>query len=179
MVSRLVEGKGFDVLLDAIERLDTNDLSVLIAGDGPLRDYLITEIRSRGLDQTVFLLGYREDIPEVMSGCGLLVLSSFREGTPLVIIEAMATGLPVVATDIAGVPELINEEETGSLVEPGVVDDLASEIARLVESSERRRQFGTAGRRRIEHFSTERMVSDYSEMYHELLSTNYTHRQRY
>ncbi|MDR5674211.1 glycosyltransferase family 4 protein [Halalkaliarchaeum sp. AArc-GB] len=170
MVSRLVEGKGFDVLLDAVERLDANDLSVLIAGDGPLRDYLMTEIRSRGLDQTVFLLGYREDIPEVMSGCDLLVLPSFREGTPLVIIEAMATGLPVLATNIAGIPEIVDQEETGILIEPGDVDRLADELERFVRSPRLRKQFGRAGRQRTEHFLTDRMVSDYSEVYHGLIS---------
>jgi glycosyltransferase involved in cell wall biosynthesis len=171
IVSRLVEGKGFDVLLDAIERLDVNDFSVLIAGDGPLRDHLMTEIRSRGLDKTVFLLGYRKDIPEVMSGCDLLVLPSFREGTPLVIIEAMATEIPVVATDIAGIPEVVDRGETGILIQPGDVDRLADEIDRLVRSPGLRKQLGQAGRQRAEHFLTDRMVSDYSEVYQGLISS--------
>ncbi|PSP77009.1 glycosyltransferase family 1 protein [Halobacteriales archaeon QS_1_68_20] len=167
MVARLAEGKGFDVLFDAVERLD-RDLSVLIAGDGPLREDLERDVAARGLDDTVHLLGYRDDIPSVMAGSDLLVLPSFREGTPFVIVEAMASGLPVVATDVAGIPELVEDGTTGYLVPPGDDAELAANVADLLDDDERRRTFGRNGSDRADHFRTERMVDDYRAIYDEL-----------
>jgi glycosyltransferase involved in cell wall biosynthesis len=168
IVSRLAEGKGFDVLLDAAERLKREDVSILIAGDGPLRSNLDNEIHDRSLDDTVHLLGYRTDIANVMAGSDILVLPSFREGTPLVIIEAMAVGLPVIATNIAGIPELIDDTKTGYLIEPGDSDVLASKIDELVWNSKRCELLGQAGQKRVDHFETERMVADYRSLYTEL-----------
>lgn len=170
MVSRLAPGKGFEVLIEAIDQLGSDNLSVLIAGDGPLQAKLETEIQSRNLDRTAFLLGYRDDVPSLMAGCDFLVLPSFREGTPLVIMEAMAAGLPVIATDIAGIPELVDSGETGILIEPGDDVALATEMERLVAFSELRRELGGQGQRKASHFSVDRMVSEYSEMYDQLLS---------
>jgi glycosyltransferase involved in cell wall biosynthesis len=170
MVSRLAKGKGFDVLLDAVERLDTGDFSVLIVGDGSLRERIAKDIEARGLDDTVFMLGYRDDVPSVMAGSDMLVLPSYREGTPLVIIEAMASSLPVVATNVAGIPEQIENETNGFVVEPGDSKALTRAIERLLSSSELRERFGTNGRCRADKFAIERMVSDYESMYRELSS---------
>ena len=170
MVSRLARGKGFDVLLDAVERLDATDVSVLIAGDGPLRGELESKIEKRGLDDTVSLLGYRNDVPSVMNASDALVLPSFREGTPFVIIEAMASGLPVVATDVAGIPEQVEDGTSGILIGPGDAEALADGIDRLAASQELRDQFGTAGRERAEQFSIDRMNAEYEAIYRELLS---------
>lgn len=170
MVSRLAKGKGFNVLLDAIESLESDDFSVLIAGDGPLRDELAATIRSRGLTETVFLLGYRDDIPELMAASDVFVLPSYREGTPLVVYEAMAAGLPVVATDIAGIPEQVDDGTSGYLVSPGDADELASRIGELAADRERRRSFGTEGRKRAVDFSVDRMVEGYHSLYDGLLS---------
>jgi glycosyltransferase involved in cell wall biosynthesis len=172
MVSRLAEGKGFDVLFDAVERINAEALSVFIAGDGPLFNELQSEIRSRGIDDCVFLLGYRDDIPRVMVSSDMLVLPSYREGTPLVILEAMAAGLPVIATDIAGIPEQIENGANGFLIPPGDADALATQIERLLSSPGLREQFGAAGRRRSSQFSRDRMIEDYSSLYRELLSTS-------
>jgi glycosyltransferase involved in cell wall biosynthesis len=169
MVSRLTEGKGFDVLFNAIERLDATEFTLLIAGDGPLESYLESQIEERGLEETVYLLGYRDDIPSVMASSDMLVLPSFREGTPLVIIEAMASGLPVVATNVAGIPEQVESGTNGFLVEPGDSKSLATAIERLLTSSELRESWGTAGQRRADRFSIERMLSDYESMYRELV----------
>lgn len=170
MVSRLAEGKGFDVLLDAMESLEKENVSILIGGDGPLRSGLENEIYDRNLDDTIHLLGYRTDIPNVMAGSDILVLPSFREGTPLVIIEAMAAGLPVIATNIAGIPELIDDTKTGYLIEPGNSDVLASRMNELIQNSNQREQFGHTGQNRSDHFETKRMVSDYRKMYTDLIS---------
>ncbi|SNZ15377.1 Glycosyltransferase involved in cell wall bisynthesis [Natronoarchaeum philippinense] len=172
MVSRLARGKGFEVLLDATEELAVDGVSILIAGDGPLSDELSSEIEARGLEETVHLLGYRDDIPAVMAACDMLVLPSFREGTPFVIIEAMAAGLPVVATDIAGIPEQVDPETNGILIEPGNTNALSDAIARLATSPELRERFGMASRKRAQQFSMTRMQDDYASVYADLLDSN-------
>ena len=172
MASRLVEGKGVDVLLDATTHLDADDVTILVAGDGPLRDQLEREITSRGLEELVSLLGYRDDVHEVMAACDVLVLPSFREGTPFVIMEAMAAGLPVVATDVAGIPEQVEHGTSGYLVSPGDDAELASRITELVDDREKRERFGADGSERSDRFTRERMVRDYQSLYEDLCGTS-------
>ena len=169
MVSRLVEGKGFDVLLDAVSSLDTT-ASVCIAGDGPLEASLKEDIQRRGLDGSVHLLGYRSDIPNVMAASDVLVLPSFREGTPRVITEAMASGLPVVATDIAGIPEQVTAGECGFLVPTGDPVAVAARLNELLANADRREQMGQAAKDRVTQFSLENMLSDIDSVYRTLLS---------
>ena len=169
MVGRLAKGKGFDVLLDALDRLDRTDLSVYIVGDGPRRDWIESEVQSRGLDEVVELLGYRSDVPAIMAACDVFVLPSYREGTPRVITEAMASGLPVIATEIAGIPEQVADGESGYLIQPGDDAALADRLAALLAYPEQRRTFGVAGRDRVERFSIERMNDDLDDVYQSLL----------
>lgn len=169
MVGRLVEGKGLWVLLDAIEALDRTDFSVCVVGDGPLLGEFETEIENRGLDDTVYTLGYRTDIESILVASDAFVLPSFREGTPRVITEAMASGLPIVATDIAGIPEQVADGENGYLVEPGDPAAVADRLERLLASSERRAVFGAASRDRVAHFSINRMIDDLEAVYRDVL----------
>jgi len=169
MVSRLADGKGFDDLLAAINLLSHNDLSVYLVGDGPLREQVQKEIDRSGLSEKVHMLGYRSDIPAILSACDIFVLPSYREGTPRVITEAMASGLPVIATDIAGIPEQVADRESGFLIEPGDVDALVNRLDRLASLESLRREFGTAGRERAARFSKERMLADLKGVYEELL----------
>jgi glycosyltransferase involved in cell wall biosynthesis len=168
MVGRLVEGKGLGVLLDAVERLDA-DCSVCVVGDGPLRDSFEADVRERGLDDTVFAVGYRTDVAAILAASDVFVLPSFREGTPRVITEAMASGLPVIGTDIAGIPEQVVDGESGYLIPTGDPDALADRLDRLLADPDRRERFGTAGRERVGRFSTERMLADLDAVYADLL----------
>lgn len=168
-VGRLVEGKGLRVLLDAVERLEHRPFSVAIVGDGPLADEIDAEIDERGLSDDVFLLGYRDDVPSVLAASDLLVLPSFREGTPRVVSEAMAAGLPVVATDVAGVPEQVDDGETGFLVSPGDVETLVDRVDRLLADPDLRASFGEAARSRAERFSREAMLADLDDCYRAVL----------
>lgn len=169
MVARLARGKGFEVLLDAIAELQET-VHVYIAGEGPLAEWLDEELEHRGLEGTVTLLGFREDIPQVLAAGDLLVLPSYREGMPRVITEAMAAGLPVIATDIAGIPDQVVDGETGYLIPTGDPDALRDRIADLVANPERREQMGAAGQRRARaRFSAEEMVERTRAVYEELL----------
>ncbi len=171
MVGRLAKGKGFDVLLDALDRLDRADLSVYIVGDGPRREWIEDEVRSRGLDDIVELLGYRSDVPAIMAACDVFVLPSYREGTPRVITEAMASVLPVVATDIAGIPEQVADGESGYLLQPGDAVALSERLGELLDSPERRQAFGERGRERVTRFSLSQMNQDLDAVYQSLLES--------
>jgi len=168
MIGRLADGKGFHDLLEAIERV-SGEVSVYLVGDGPERDSIERAIDSRGLTETVTLLGYRSDIPAILAAADVFVLPSYREGTPRVITEAMASGLPVVATDIAGIPEQVADGESGYLIQPGDVSALAERLEALIGSEHRRVEFGRVGRERVTRFSESQMLSDLDAVYQSLL----------
>lgn len=170
MVGRLVEGKGFDVMLDAIESLHAEDVTVCLVGEGPLYSSLSTEVTERGLTDDVFLTGYRDDVPRVLAASDILVLPSFREGTPRVITEAMASTLPVIATTVAGIPEQVEDGESGFLVSPGDADELARRLDELLANAELRKRMGRNGFERVEPFSIEAMLDDIDTLYSGLLT---------
>jgi glycosyltransferase involved in cell wall biosynthesis len=169
MVSRVAEGKGFGVLIDAIESLSPDDISVCLVGDGPLTDEIAEEIRQRGLQEYVFMTGYREDVPRILAASDIFVLPSFWEGTPRVILEAMASGLPVVATDIAGIPEQVVDGESGYLIPPGDTEALVSRLEQLLTDPSRRDTMGERGQERINEFSVESMITALDSLYKEVL----------
>ena len=169
MVGRLVAGKGLEVLLDAVESLDES-ATVLVAGDGPKQEAFEAEIIERGLEETVYPLGFRTDIPEVMAASDILVHPSFREGTPLVVFEAMASGLPVIATDIAGLPEQVQHGETGYLIPPGNAGALADHLQKLLFDPVLRERMGKLGLERAKRFSVDAMLGELDELYKALLA---------
>jgi len=171
MVGRLADGKGFEDLLAAVDRLDRDDLSVYLVGDGPLQETLDAEIEKRDLAETVYLLGYRDDVPTILAACDVFVLPSYREGTPRVITEAMASGLPIIATNIAGIPEQVKDGTNGFLIEPGDIEALASHLDELCSSAEHRAALGAASQERVGHFSVEQMISDLDSVYQGLLNS--------
>jgi glycosyltransferase involved in cell wall biosynthesis len=164
-VGRLVNGKGLFDLLSALESL--SDVELLIAGEGPLSDDLAAAIDGRNLSAS--LLGYRDDVPVLMREADVLVLPSYREGTPRVITEALASGLPVVSTDIAGIPEQVRHDETGLLVDPGDVDALVAALKTLKDSN-RREAFGARAPGTVEQFSLETAATKYRQLYRDLLA---------
>ena len=118
---RLDRQKGFDLLLQAIAAGGPfpRDPHWVVVGEGPERANLERQIEERGLTQSVHLLGWRPDLPEILKGATGFVLSSRWEGMPNVVLEAMAAGLPVVAFDVEGVRELVVEQDTGWIVQIG------------------------------------------------------------
>ncbi|WP_336001806.1 glycosyltransferase family 4 protein [Halorientalis halophila] len=169
-VGRLADGKGLLDLLDAVDRLRSDaEFELLVAGDGPLADDLADRVESRGLDAVVELLGYRDDVPELMASSEALVLPSYREGTPRVITEALAAGTPVVATDIAGIPEQVEDGATGYLVTPGDVAALTDRLRRLLTDGETRRTMGDRAARSVEKFEIDTAQETYRRLYAELL----------
>ena len=145
---------------------------LVVAGDGPCRAELERVAAGLGQRDHVRLLGNRDDIPTVMSALDVFVLPSIAEGISNTILEAMATGLPVVATRVGGNPELVEEGVGGALVPRSDPDALAAAIAAYTGDAELRRRHGQASRQRaIGHFSLERMAQAYANLYTALAAT--------
>lgn len=149
-VGRLKYPKDFATLLEAVALLGKQALTLEIIGDGPDRPELEAMIDRLGLRARVVLSGQRGDVPSLLARSALFVLASNSEGLPISIIEAMAAGLPVVASDVGGVSELVVHGETGLLVPPGNHAALAHALESLLEDPELRRATGSSGRRRAE-----------------------------
>jgi glycosyltransferase involved in cell wall biosynthesis len=122
---------------------------IIVFGDGPLRTSLQRQIVEQGLQGDVVIAGFRNDLDRLLSWFDLLVLPSFTEGMPNVVLEAMAAGVPVVATAVGGTPEAVADGETGWLVPPGNPAELARRIIDVLSDSERQ-SMGRRGRRRVE-----------------------------
>jgi len=141
-------------------------LRLVVIGDGPLRAPVVEMLAAAGVASQAWLPGRRDDIPELMRALDLFILPSLAEGICNTILEAMASGLPVIATSVGGNPDLIRPGESGSLVPPGASGTLAAALAEYVVDAERRRWEGAAARARIEaHFSMAAMVRGYLRVY--------------
>lgn len=140
-----------------------------IVGDGPEREPLEAAIREEGLEAVATLAGWSDDVPGVLRELDIFVLPSLNEGISNTILEAMATGLPVVATAVGGSPELIRAGETGFLVPPGDSRAMAGRLREYLDSPALAAAQGAAGRRRTEEeFSIRRMLADYGNLYQQL-----------
>jgi glycosyltransferase involved in cell wall biosynthesis len=165
-VGRLRAPKDFLTLVRAMAALEPGLAGLRIAGDGPERAALADEVARLGLESTVELLGTRTDVAELLAGADVFVLSSDSEGLPMSVLEAMAAGLPVVASAVGGVPEAVRDGETGTLVPPGDSAALAHALRRLVSDPALRDRLGEAGRRRVEReFSLERFEREHLDLY--------------
>ena len=152
-VGRLQAPKDALTLVRALAAVQGSPFELLVVGDGPDRPSIEEEVRRLGLERAVELVGQRDDVPELLATADLFVLSSRSEGLPLSILEAMAAGLPVVASGVGGIPEVVVDGETGLLVPPGDPQRLAAAVEQLLVNASLRRRFGEAGRRRVaEHF---------------------------
>jgi glycosyltransferase involved in cell wall biosynthesis len=172
-VGHLRPEKAFDVLVEATERLREKGPApiVLIAGEGTERGRLASLISARGLEGSVRLLGARSDVPDLLDALDIAVCCSDFEGGPLSVMEYMEAGLPVVASDVGGLPELVANGESGVLVPPRDPGALAAALATLLGDPGARRRMGEEGRLlRRERWSLEAWVSRIEELYVELLS---------
>ncbi|HKY32798.1 MAG TPA: glycosyltransferase [Candidatus Polarisedimenticolia bacterium] len=170
-VASLREKKGHADLLEAFCAVAPRfpGVRLLLVGEGPLRPKLEADIRARGLAGTVALAGYRPDPFGVPGGADLFVLPSLEEGMPNALLEAMALGLPCVATAAGGTGEALRDGREGFLVPPRSPADLAAAIERLLADQALRRRLGEAARRRYqEAFGVARMIEAYGRLYEEV-----------
>ena len=173
-VGNLEARKGYEYLLQAASLVLTENrergITFLLVGEGSQRVKLENLAKDLGISSSVIFAGYRDDIPQVLSAMDVFVLASIYEGLPNALLEAMAMGKPVVATRVAGIPDVVADGEMGILVHRRNPHALASAIRTLLVDEERAQEMGYMGRKRVEDaFTVETMVAKTEELYEELI----------
>jgi glycosyltransferase involved in cell wall biosynthesis len=169
-VGRLSPQKAPLDLLEAFALVvrEVPEAHLLMVGDGPLRGDVEAAIARHGLQGRVHLSGLRRDVPELLRAFDVFALSSHWEGLPRVFPQAMAAGLPIVATRVAGAADAVAEADNGHLVEVGDVSAMAARLVDLARDPARRAAMGRRGLERVEEFSARRMVDQLQALYAEL-----------
>jgi glycosyltransferase involved in cell wall biosynthesis len=172
MAAQFIPRKGHEILLKAIPPL----LEVhprtrfLLFGKGPLTSEIARRVGEMGLEAVVLLPGFRTDLPSILPHLDLLVHPATKEGLGIILLQASAAGVPIVASDAGGIPEAVVDGENGILVPPGDPQALAEGMLRLLSDPKLARALGEEGRRRVRHrFSVEGMVDGNLAVYRELL----------
>jgi len=168
---RLVPIKGYDRLLEAFVALLARhpEARLEIAGEGPSRMDLERQARALGIGEAVTFLGWSDDLPAVMARWSLFVQPSLEEALGITALQAMAAGLPVVASDVGGLPEIIEPGVTGVLVPPADVPALTAALAELLQQPERCKRLGEAAWWQAHQFSEPRFAAGIADVYRELL----------
>jgi glycosyltransferase involved in cell wall biosynthesis len=172
-VANLRPGKGHDVLLRAAARLVRRvpDIRFRIVGEGPRRRDLERQAAALRISSHVDFLGHRGDVPDLLRSSNVFVLPSFMEASPNALIEAMAAGVPIVATRVGGIPEAIEHDRSGILVPPGDDRALAAGIARLMKRPQIAARLAEAARQTAaSRFSFDRMVREFQQLYFDELA---------
>jgi glycosyltransferase involved in cell wall biosynthesis len=167
--------KAIDVLIRAAAPVlrAGPDCHLVLVGDGPDRDELVALATAEGIRERVVFAGLRNDVDVVLRAADVLALSSRTEALPTVVLEAMATGLPVVATQVGGVPELVDAGRNALLVPPNDVEALADAIKRLADSPDTRRTMGALSRTIVEsRFRLERMCEEREAFFEKMMDSS-------
>jgi glycosyltransferase involved in cell wall biosynthesis len=166
-VGRLSHVKAPLDMVSAFDRLARRHAHahLVMVGDGPMRSDVEAAVERLGLTGRVHLLGLRRDVPEILRASDVLALASLGEGLPRVFPQAMAAGLPIVATDVDGAPEVITDGENGWRVRVGAPDELGARLIELADDPARAKRMGERGRERVEEFSARGMVRRLEELY--------------
>ncbi len=170
-VGYLTKQKGVNILLESFDRLKRetkNKVVLFIVGDGPEKRTLEKLAKKLNINDSVFFLGYKKNAIKFMTLFDLFILPSLWEGQPNVILEAMALGLPVIATNVGGVPEMIQNKENGFLVKPNDSEALTKAIEFLVNSEPDRKKISDKAARSVKKYSIENMVIKFEDSYRQL-----------
>ena len=172
-IGRLFKAKGYPYLIEAIKILKSKypDIKLLIIGEGEEKNKLETQTRELNLEKNIFFLGRKENVSNCLNASDIFILASLWEGFGLAIVEAMACGLPVITTNVGGIPEIIQDKISGLLVDPKDSEILAQKIDYLLNlDADSRERLILKGRKIVEQkFSLEKMITKYEELYYKLL----------
>ena len=172
MVARFNEQKDQATLLKAISQLNDHSIHLDLVGSGPSWKSCKDLAKSLAIEDQVSFLGDRRDVPDLLAQFQIFILSTNYEGLPISILEAMRSGLPVVATSVNGIPEEVEHGKTGLLVPRHDVQALADALQTLIQSPEIRQQMGKAGRQKFEQeFTVDRMIAETKAIYEQVLKT--------
>jgi glycosyltransferase involved in cell wall biosynthesis len=168
-------GKGHKELFQAMVSLKArHPMCALIVGGGRRQAEMRQLAESLGLGESVHFLGQRQDVPDLLRAMDIFVLPSYSEGVSLALLEAMAAGLPVIATAVGGLPEVVTDGETGWLIPPRDPAALAGALTRLLADPALARQLGAKAREQVrEHYSLDRLGREINEIYGELVQQKF------
>jgi len=171
IASRLAKGKGWQELIESANIIlgKKKEVSFLIAGDGKYKNKIKDFIKVKNLKNNFHFLDYRNDIEKIYKSVDIFVLPSYKEGTPRVITEAMASGLPIVATNIDGIPEQVKHKKNGFLIETKNHQALADALLKLIENPRLRSKMGKESTKLVKKFSSNKMIKDIDNLYQELI----------
>ena len=166
-VGELCYRKHQDLLLKAVEHLrsKTINIKLLLVGEGNLENHYKDLVKSLGLEKNVEFLGYRRDIPNLMAMCDIAVSTSRQEGLPVNVMEAMATGLPLVVTDCRGNSDLVYNGENGFVVGVDDAEACANSIENLYNSKDLRKEFGEKSKMLIQNYSLDNVMEEMKDIY--------------
>jgi glycosyltransferase involved in cell wall biosynthesis len=172
IIARLTEQKAHRVLLDAFAGAsELADAHLVIVGDGELRDELRRRADTLGIAPRTHFAGARRDLGNMLAATDVFVMPSLWEGLPLSLVLAMGAGLPVVASRVAGIPEVVEDGRTGLLVDPGDAPQLGTALARLAADSSLRADLGDAARAFVRpRFGADQYVNQVVDLYDSLLA---------
>jgi glycosyltransferase involved in cell wall biosynthesis len=173
IVARLSEEKRHADLIEAFSLLSKKytGINLVIVGDGPLRCQLETLTRQLDIDGSVKFVGFQEELHTWLDGMDIFVLPSRTEGAPIAIMQAMVWELPVVASRVGGIPEIVDDEVTGILFEPGNIGELSSALAQLIEDPEKRKVFGENGKKKVYRlFHPDKFIEGHYQLYRALMN---------
>jgi glycosyltransferase involved in cell wall biosynthesis len=171
VIARLTEQKGHRYLFRAMATPELPDLHLIVVGDGDLRDALQAETKALNIASRVHFLGARRDLGDLLGAMDVFVMPSLWEGLPLSMILAMGAGLPVVATEVAGIPEVVENRKTGWLVRSGSVVGLSTALAEVFANPARASAVGAAARKFVlPRFGVDSYVSSVAGLYDRLLT---------
>lgn len=171
-VGRMDYWKNQRILIEILPDLKkiSPQIKLILVGGGEEEGNLKKSAIKKGVKNDVIFLGQRSDVNQILKAFDIFVFPSLTEGLPLVVIEAMATGLPIVASHVGGIPELVVNGETGFLVSPTSKEEIKEAIIKLLNNPELRKEMGQIARKRFEtHFSLPQMVQKYIEVYEEVV----------
>jgi glycosyltransferase involved in cell wall biosynthesis len=176
LVGTLREVKGHRYMIQAMPALVSQhpNIQTLFVGDGELKEELQAQVATLNLGAHIRFLGNRQDVPELLAASDLFVLPSLWEGLSMALLEAMATGLPIVASAVSGTVQVIVPDETGLLVPPKDVPQLVQAIEQLVSNPVRARSMGVAAQRRVEaEFSAQKQAQEHLALYRRAMASGY------
>jgi glycosyltransferase involved in cell wall biosynthesis len=164
--------KGPEFLVKASKYIISKypDTYFMFTGDGPLEQDLKRKAREMGISDNIIFLGWRDDLAKIISIYDIFVLPSLNEGMGRVLVEAMALGKSIVATNVGGIPDLVVHGKSGFLVPSKNPKELAKYIQVLLEDKDKREKMGLAGKEMASNFSSERMVEKIANLYKKLLT---------
>ncbi len=164
-VGELNANKNHEVILKAISKLEDKNIVYVICGKGNKKEYLESLAKELGIEKQLILAGYRTDVAEIYKSCDIFAFPSKREGLPVSVMEAMASGLPCVVSDIRGNRDLVLDGENGFLCKPTDVDSFSEKICKLAENPNMRESMAFAGKTMVKKFDQSSVMPEMKKIY--------------